>query len=586
VARLADACDGAGACVDSGSQVCHPYACSADACVASCAGDADCAPGHVCTGGACLKAAGVACSAGAECASAHCADSVCCDAPCDGTCSRCDLAGTVGVCTSIPAGIDPDDECEAREASTCGTTGACSGSGSCQLHPPGAVCSGATCSDGDTVALAGACDGAGTCVPGGTLECAPYVCAGGACTSGCAGEGDCAPGNTCVAGYCRTNVGGACRDGAECVSNVCVDQVCCSDPCTGVCQRCDLPGWAGTCKPIAVGSDPDDECAAQAASTCGNTGACSGAGSCQLHPAGTICAPAGCADMITFTYADTCDGAGRCQDLGTKSCSPYRCAGSSGCFTSCYIDLQCEFPEYACSPGQRCLLKDTYPCTSGAQCLHGACCGTPFGYCRNPAVDPNHCGACGTVCQPEGGTNTCVGGVCTPICEPGRLDCDDSRPNGCEENIEDRPLLQVCPNVVDMWNLGEHCGDVKCPSGFLTCAPVGFDNTPKVTWWGNGSQMVWATAKECTNCLATNTRQRIQLRSPDDANYDLYVYNVACALIGSSEFPGYGVVDGVDVEFNYTVLPDLHPYFVEVRWKSGGSCDNDWRLQIFGTTCP
>jgi hypothetical protein len=289
--------------------------------------------------------------------------------------------------------------------------------------------------------------------------------------------------------------------------------------------------------------------------------------------------------MITFARADTCDGAGHCLDGGTQACEPYRCSGS-GCFTSCNIDLQCQFPEYACSPDQRCLLNDEEPCTSGAQCLHGACCGTPYAYCRNPAVDPNHCGGCGIVCQAEGGSNVCAGGACTPTCDPGRLDCDTSRPNGCEENIVDRPLLQVCPDILYMWNLGQHCGDVKCPSGLFTCSAVGFDNTPKVTFWGSGSQMVWATALECTSCLTTNTKQRVQVRSPDDANYDLYVYNAACAPIGKSEYPGFGVVDSVDIEFGWTVLPDLNPYFIEIRWKSGGSCDNDWRLQIFGTTCP
>jgi hypothetical protein len=49
-----------------------------------------------------------------------------------------------------------------------------------------------------------------------------------------------------------------------------VDGVCCDAPCDGPCMACDLPSASGSCSPVAVGSDPDDEC----------RGSCNGSGAC------------------------------------------------------------------------------------------------------------------------------------------------------------------------------------------------------------------------------------------------------------------------------------------------------------------
>ncbi len=84
----------------------------------------ECAGALNCSGaGACLKANGTACGAGAECDSGNCIDTVCCDTTCGTTCKACNLAGTMGVCTNIPAGQDPANECPG--ANTCDGNGAC-----------------------------------------------------------------------------------------------------------------------------------------------------------------------------------------------------------------------------------------------------------------------------------------------------------------------------------------------------------------------------------------------------------------------------------------------------------------------------
>ncbi len=90
----------------------------------------DCDPGEVCDGaGVCMKNNGVPCTTNPvdNCMSGNCVDGVCCDAPCDQTCEACTVALTSnpdGLCSPIPSGMDPDNEC--------GVGMACDGAGMCQ----------------------------------------------------------------------------------------------------------------------------------------------------------------------------------------------------------------------------------------------------------------------------------------------------------------------------------------------------------------------------------------------------------------------------------------------------------------------
>lgn len=66
---------------------------------------------------------GTACTTDSQCASGNCVDGVCSDTTCSGSCRKANLPGSVGTCTDIRAGQDPDDECAG--ASTCNGAGAC-----------------------------------------------------------------------------------------------------------------------------------------------------------------------------------------------------------------------------------------------------------------------------------------------------------------------------------------------------------------------------------------------------------------------------------------------------------------------------
>lgn len=182
-------CDGAGTCVSNGTTACAAYACGPTACKLTCAGDGDCAAGSYCAGVACVakKGMGVPCSAGRECATGSCVDGFCCDTPCAGTCQACSAAkkggGADGVCGTIVAGTDPDLECDVQGAATCGRSGACDGTGACQLHVQGTRCAPATCLGGQGT-QASYCNGLGTCVTPATVDC-------GAVGLGCNADGVC-----------------------------------------------------------------------------------------------------------------------------------------------------------------------------------------------------------------------------------------------------------------------------------------------------------------------------------------------------------------------------------------------------------
>ncbi len=156
-------------------------------------------------GGSCKACNGTVCGSNAAlCASDNCVDNVCCNAVCNGTCQACNIPGSLGTCTNLPAG---------------------------QLD--------VTCSGGK------ACDGAGTC----------KTPAGGACGI----NTDCASG-ICYAGICRVQANGPCTDDIACGSGLCSGSVC--TDCNAGNQCKSLACTAPTCK--APGGAPcgaNEDCA-------------------------------------------------------------------------------------------------------------------------------------------------------------------------------------------------------------------------------------------------------------------------------------------------------------------------------------
>lgn len=273
------------------------------------------------------KGNGVTCTIGSDCSSGSCENGVCCATTC-GPCRACNLPGSVGTCAPLAAGT---------------------------------MCRAASCSLA-TLTPASTCDGAGTCQASPSTACAPYVCAGPiACRTNCITAADCVAPNECIANVCRGNKasGQSCAGDNECQSNHCEQGVCCNSDCALACNSCNLPGSVGRCMPIPAGQDPLMQCADMAASTCGTTGMCNGAGACATWAQGTACAPPACTNGRVRT-ASTCNSSGTCTAPSGTWCVNYPCdTGGLFCKADCTNDSECVAPA-KCVGGKCGGLKGQY----------------------------------------------------------------------------------------------------------------------------------------------------------------------------------------------------------------------------------
>jgi hypothetical protein len=255
--------------------------CHAGRCCTGCWDGAVCRSGRATTACAVGGAACVVCASVAFCESATCTAGVCAGSPCDDgeTCTTdsCDEAG---------------DRCNHVVTSGCIVGGECVTEGAHHVAYPCLVCdssrdpsdwsavaSGESCGS-DRCNLGrlfqgGTCDGAGECVAPRVEVCETMTCADArTCGVPCTAT-SCAPGERCASSLrCESlhGLGEACTMDDECLMGTCVDGVCCSGGCDGVCESCALPGSEGSCTQIASGVDPYEECSG--ARVCNGAGAC------------------------------------------------------------------------------------------------------------------------------------------------------------------------------------------------------------------------------------------------------------------------------------------------------------------------
>lgn len=124
------------------------------------------------------------------------------------------------------------------------------------------------------------------------------------------------------------SLGQDCSADAECSSGICADGVCCSTPCTGVCNACSTLGLRGTCAPVVADAP--------------------------------------------FAGHGTCNG--------------YVCDGPNGCLTRCSQTANCA-TGYLCSGGQCLSLSSAGRvriCRKDADCADGTFC-APDLTCQAPA---------------------------------------------------------------------------------------------------------------------------------------------------------------------------------------------------------
>ena len=213
---------------------------------------------------AALRPLGTSCTQASECQLGICVDGVCCDSPCTGLCNSCRVEQRRGVCTPVPAGSDPEDECPEDGASTCGRNGACNGAGACGRYPAGTICRTSGCeNNSQSFRPASLCDGAGSCLDAMTISCAPSTCAAGTCISSCSSDSHCLAPAVCRGGSCgKRGSAQDCLSNDQCASGYCSQGVCCQSACTGPCQTCARPDRRGVCAPLPSPFWPDAGCAA------------------------------------------------------------------------------------------------------------------------------------------------------------------------------------------------------------------------------------------------------------------------------------------------------------------------------------
>lgn len=254
---------------------------------------------------------GVACSTNDECKSDYCVDGVCCKSTCEGNCNRCNVGGSLGICTDV--------------ASDC--TGNCDycDSGNCSANA--ALC-------------AGNCD---TCLGSGTAyNCAADVSlcdTAGNCEQ-CSGSGtafNCGPKDADCTGNCDV-CSGTGLGPYNCAANATL--------CTGNCDVCSGSGTAFSC-------------AAKATLCTGNCAVCSGSGTAFSCAADNT----KCSNTWSSCY---CSGSGtifNCRSCGVcKNCSNHRCSVDE------YTNWGAGF--YGCARGtgnnmQRCYDGDCKRCSDG-----------------------------------------------------------------------------------------------------------------------------------------------------------------------------------------------------------------------------
>lgn len=362
-------------------------------------------------------------TAAAVCGARPCVDGFCCDDACDGACRSCAVAGAEGTCTLHAEGSDPEAECAAEPAASCGTVGACDGAGACTFHPTGTGCD-----DGESCTATDACDGAGTCRGDAPTECSPGAgneCCLGSCAAGtgctttaglCADRCDAtqlAIGRSCL-GCGGARAAGACMGGGVHTCDATSHSLCQQLSCGGVTYSCTNDGGTWQWRAAARCDDGDacthsDACSAGACagtavactSDACTTRSCNGTATCTS----TVRTGVSCEDGDLCTRADTCSAAGACTGGPRTTCTDTAC-----------LDRECNGTA-ACTETPRTGLT----CDDGNACTHGETC-SGAGACGGGSTIG--CDAMDTTCRDFScnGTSTCAS---TP--RTGTV-CDDANP--------------------------------------------------------------------------------------------------------------------------------------------------------------
>ncbi len=335
----------------------------------------------------------------------------------------------------------------------------------------------------------------------------------------CNSHGECPNGFFCDNSACvkKKPAGAACDSAATCLSEFCVDMVCCDQVCDQACRGCNQALTAvasGSCANTALGvKRPGD---------CPDPVSCNGLGSCAFLSDGELCTTSTQCTSAACESGVCCAVGGDCCTIDDDCVSAsYACDDGSGvCRATCASDADCKLGFHCTAPtctsnraaGQTCTRDGE--CTSG-RCESGLCCNGGDDCCASDSgcITNNACNTTSSVCYTscasdgDGHCKTgvpCIGGQCgvgsangTPCatggeCASGRCDagyCCGSGAECCSGNA-DCPAQYAC-------EVATHACRSNCSSD-AHCKPTGYcAGTSCAAKKANGSTCVLAA--ECTS---------------------------------------------------------------------------------------
>ncbi len=198
-------------------------------------------------------------------------------------------------------------------------------------------------------------------------------------------------------------LGASCSAESECASGFCVDGVCCNTTCTGTCEACGsgTTGTPGTCAPITAGTDPDNECAADAAQC--RSGTCNGSGACGTSANGTECrAASGACDSAETCQNGTCPADARldagviCRAAVGVCDEAESCDGVSiSCPTDALkaVGVTCRASQGDCDPIEMCT-GSSADCPADQYLTAGSVCRAATSVCDVPETCTGSAAAC------------------------------------------------------------------------------------------------------------------------------------------------------------------------------------------------
>lgn len=314
-------------------------------------------------------------------------------------------------------------------------------------------------------------------------------------------------------------LGSPCPAPADCASGYCVQGVCCDRACAASCESCSSAhtgAATGTCALVLAGTDPKNQCPAEAASTCGFTGNCSGTDpSCERHPASTVCAAASCPTATSQNPADLCDGFGFCSATPTTPCSTGYACVAGACRTTCTTGTDCA-TGYGCHTASgQCRLVNGSSCSSGTSCVSGFC---VDGVCCSSACTGT-CQACSAALKQTGASGTC--GPAKSATDP-RNHCADQGATSCGTN-------GLCngAGACSLYPSGTGCG-------VGTCTGTVFNASSSCN--GTGTCQPNATATECAphQCAATGCRRPCTIAGDCVSGYACHVASGECRKVAGA----------------------------------------------------